>query len=204
MIKNDLWLFLLPAVFAVLLLALFLEEIGFFVRHVSSPQRRRLSLWILGIYPVKEYPRHANKLFNLYLYFAFVNILFFDRSLGWHLSFRCTFHAPHLYAISLLLCEWLLTSTIIKELHNIDPKWQLSHLFIMCSVSFQIPLHYAVEVHGSNPGLLRRQGTHAGGTSRGAGVSKPLSLLLLLLPSTLQYQQVLHNTSQFKYDLQMF
>ncbi|TRY93493.1 hypothetical protein DNTS_011705 [Danionella cerebrum] len=51
-IKNDLWLFLLPAVFAVLLLALFLEEIGFFLRHVPSQRRRRLSLWILGIYPV--------------------------------------------------------------------------------------------------------------------------------------------------------
>ncbi|XP_051525118.1 organic solute transporter subunit alpha-like isoform X1 [Myxocyprinus asiaticus] len=51
-IKNDLWLFLLPAVFAVLLLALFLEEIGFFLRHVPFPRRRRLSLWILGMYPV--------------------------------------------------------------------------------------------------------------------------------------------------------
>nr|XP_055024584.1 organic solute transporter subunit alpha [Misgurnus anguillicaudatus] len=51
-IKNDLWLFLLPAGFAILLLALFMEEIGFFLRHVPSPQRRRLSLWILGIYPV--------------------------------------------------------------------------------------------------------------------------------------------------------
>ncbi|ROL48979.1 Organic solute transporter subunit alpha [Anabarilius grahami] len=51
-IKNDLWLFLLPAVFAVLLLALFMEEIGFFLRHVPSQRRRNLSLWILGIYPV--------------------------------------------------------------------------------------------------------------------------------------------------------
>lgn len=54
-IKNDLWLFLLPAVFAVLLLALFMEEIGFFLRHVPSQRRRNLSLWILGIYPVQQH-----------------------------------------------------------------------------------------------------------------------------------------------------
>lgn len=54
-IKNDLWLFLLPVVFAVLLLALFLEEIGFFLRHVPSQRRRHLCLWILGIYPVKQH-----------------------------------------------------------------------------------------------------------------------------------------------------
>lgn len=54
-IKNDLWLFLLPAVFVMLLLALFMEEIGFFLRHVTSHRRRNLSLWILGIYPVKHH-----------------------------------------------------------------------------------------------------------------------------------------------------
>ncbi|MCI4380869.1 hypothetical protein PGIGA_G00244910 [Pangasianodon gigas] len=51
-IKNELWLYLVPAVLAVLLLALFLEEVGFFLRHVPSSRRRRLSLWILGMYPV--------------------------------------------------------------------------------------------------------------------------------------------------------
>lgn len=52
-IKNELWLYLVPAVLAVLLLALFLEEVGFFLRNVSSSRRRCLSLWILGMYPVK-------------------------------------------------------------------------------------------------------------------------------------------------------
>ncbi|KAI4884074.1 hypothetical protein NFI96_030670 [Prochilodus magdalenae] len=51
-IKNELWLFLIPAVLAVLLLALFLEEVGFFLRHEPSSRRRRLCLWILGMYPV--------------------------------------------------------------------------------------------------------------------------------------------------------
>ncbi|XP_060786807.1 organic solute transporter subunit alpha [Neoarius graeffei] len=51
-IKNELWLYLVPAALAVLLLALFLEEVGFFLRHVPSSRRRCLSLWILGMYPV--------------------------------------------------------------------------------------------------------------------------------------------------------
>lgn len=51
-IENELWLFLIPAVLACLLLALFLEELGFFLRHVPSSRRRRLYLWILGMYPV--------------------------------------------------------------------------------------------------------------------------------------------------------
>uniref|UniRef100_A0A3B1IF84 Organic solute transporter subunit alpha-like n=1 Tax=Astyanax mexicanus TaxID=7994 RepID=A0A3B1IF84_ASTMX len=50
-IKNELWLFLIPAVLAALLLALFLEEVGFFLRHVPSSKRRWLYLWILGMYP---------------------------------------------------------------------------------------------------------------------------------------------------------
>ncbi|XP_062854409.1 organic solute transporter subunit alpha [Trichomycterus rosablanca] len=51
-IKNELWLYLVPAVLAVLLLALFLEEVGFFLRHEPSVRRRHLCLWILGMYPV--------------------------------------------------------------------------------------------------------------------------------------------------------
>ncbi|KAF7695315.1 organic solute transporter subunit alpha isoform X2 [Silurus meridionalis] len=51
-IKNELWLYLVPAALAVLLLALFLEEVGFFLRHVPSSRHRCLSLWILGMYPV--------------------------------------------------------------------------------------------------------------------------------------------------------
>ncbi|KAL1021331.1 hypothetical protein UPYG_G00011880 [Umbra pygmaea] len=51
-IKDELWLFLLPAGFAVIILALFLEEVGFFLRHLPSSRRRRLYLWILGMYPV--------------------------------------------------------------------------------------------------------------------------------------------------------
>ncbi|XP_069041173.1 organic solute transporter subunit alpha isoform X1 [Lepisosteus oculatus] len=51
-IKNELWLFLIPAALALILWALFLEEMGFFLRHVVSSKRRRLYLWILGMYPV--------------------------------------------------------------------------------------------------------------------------------------------------------
>ncbi|XP_067096677.1 organic solute transporter subunit alpha [Osmerus mordax] len=50
-IRNELWLFLIPAVLIVILLALFLEEVGFFLRHVPSSKRQRLYLWILGMYP---------------------------------------------------------------------------------------------------------------------------------------------------------
>ncbi|XP_076596666.1 organic solute transporter subunit alpha isoform X1 [Chaetodon auriga] len=51
-IKDELWLFLIPAGLAVILLGVFLEEVGFFVRHVSSSRRKQLYLWILGMYPV--------------------------------------------------------------------------------------------------------------------------------------------------------
>nr|XP_046220249.1 organic solute transporter subunit alpha-like [Oncorhynchus gorbuscha] len=51
-IKDELWLFLIPAGFAVVMLALFLEEVGFFLRHVPYSRRRHLYLWILGMYPV--------------------------------------------------------------------------------------------------------------------------------------------------------
>ncbi|XP_068995370.1 organic solute transporter subunit alpha [Embiotoca jacksoni] len=51
-IKDDLWLFLIPAGLALILLGVFLEEVGFFLRHVSSSRRRCLYLWILGMYPV--------------------------------------------------------------------------------------------------------------------------------------------------------
>lgn len=51
-IKDELWLFLIPAGLAVILLGLFLEEVGFFLRHVPSSRRQRLYLWILGMYPV--------------------------------------------------------------------------------------------------------------------------------------------------------
>ncbi|XP_072223441.1 organic solute transporter subunit alpha [Leuresthes tenuis] len=51
-IKNELWLFLLPAGLTLILLGVFLEEEGFFLRHTTSSRRKRLYLWILGMYPV--------------------------------------------------------------------------------------------------------------------------------------------------------
>ncbi|KAM9855301.1 organic solute transporter subunit alpha [Aulostomus maculatus] len=51
-IKNELWLFLIPAVLAVISLGVFLEEVGFVLRHVPSSRRQRLYMWILGMYPV--------------------------------------------------------------------------------------------------------------------------------------------------------
>lgn len=51
-IREELWLFLIPAVLALILLGVFLEEVGFFLRQSSSFRRKRLCLWILGIYPV--------------------------------------------------------------------------------------------------------------------------------------------------------
>uniref|UniRef100_H3BZI2 Si:dkey-16n15.6 n=1 Tax=Tetraodon nigroviridis TaxID=99883 RepID=H3BZI2_TETNG len=45
-------LFLIPAGLAVVLLGVFLEEVGFLLRHISSSRRRRFYLWILGLYPV--------------------------------------------------------------------------------------------------------------------------------------------------------
>ncbi|XP_051280956.1 organic solute transporter subunit alpha [Dicentrarchus labrax] len=51
-IKDELWLFLIPAGLAVILLGVFLEEVGFFLRHIPSSRRKRLYLWILGMYPV--------------------------------------------------------------------------------------------------------------------------------------------------------
>ncbi|XP_044065829.1 organic solute transporter subunit alpha isoform X2 [Siniperca chuatsi] len=51
-IKDELWLFLIPAGLALILLGVFLEEAGFFLRRVPSSRRQRLYLWILGMYPV--------------------------------------------------------------------------------------------------------------------------------------------------------
>ncbi|XP_041859213.1 organic solute transporter subunit alpha [Melanotaenia boesemani] len=51
-IKDELWLFLIPAGLALILLGVFLEEVGFFLRHIPSSRRKRLYLWILGMYPV--------------------------------------------------------------------------------------------------------------------------------------------------------
>lgn len=55
-IKDDLWLFLIPAGLAVIMLAVFLEEVGFFLRHVPLTRRTQLHLWILGMYPVTAIP----------------------------------------------------------------------------------------------------------------------------------------------------
>ncbi|KAM9351446.1 organic solute transporter subunit alpha [Symphorus nematophorus] len=51
-IKDELWLFLIPAFLALIVLGLFLEEVGFFLRHIPSSRRQQLYLWILGMYPV--------------------------------------------------------------------------------------------------------------------------------------------------------
>ncbi|XP_068589260.1 organic solute transporter subunit alpha isoform X2 [Cebidichthys violaceus] len=51
-IKDELWLFLIPAGLAVILLGVFLEEVGFFLRHIATSRRKQLYLWILGMYPV--------------------------------------------------------------------------------------------------------------------------------------------------------
>lgn len=51
-IRGELWLFLIPAGLAIIILGVFLEEVGFFLRHIPSSRRRRLYLWILGMYPV--------------------------------------------------------------------------------------------------------------------------------------------------------
>ncbi|XP_067880418.1 organic solute transporter subunit alpha [Heterodontus francisci] len=51
-IKSEIWIFIIPAVMTSVILILFLEEIGFFFRNIRSAKRRRLNLWILGIYPV--------------------------------------------------------------------------------------------------------------------------------------------------------
>ncbi|AWP09186.1 putative organic solute transporter subunit alpha-like [Scophthalmus maximus] len=51
-IADELWLFLIPAGLALILLGVFLEEVGFILRHVPSSGRKQLYLWILGMYPV--------------------------------------------------------------------------------------------------------------------------------------------------------
>ncbi|XP_053328778.1 organic solute transporter subunit alpha-like [Spea bombifrons] len=51
-IKNELWIFLIPVLVALIQLALFLEEMGFFLRNIRSTRRTCLYLWILGVYPV--------------------------------------------------------------------------------------------------------------------------------------------------------
>ncbi|XP_075041664.1 organic solute transporter subunit alpha-like [Mixophyes fleayi] len=51
-IKKDLWIFLIPLLAGLVQLALFLEEMGFFLRNIRSTRRTALYLWILGVYPV--------------------------------------------------------------------------------------------------------------------------------------------------------
>ncbi|KAM3872244.1 organic solute transporter subunit alpha [Diretmus argenteus] len=89
-IKDELWLFLIPAGLAVVLLALFLEEVGFFLRRVPSSRRNQLYLWILGMYPV----------------FAFTSLiaLYVPRS-----SSLCNFIASLYHSITLLKFMGLIT-----------------------------------------------------------------------------------------------
>ncbi|XP_063289210.1 organic solute transporter subunit alpha-like isoform X1 [Pelobates fuscus] len=51
-IRNELWIFLIPVIVALVQVGLFLEEMGFFLRNVRSTRRTCLYLWILGMYPV--------------------------------------------------------------------------------------------------------------------------------------------------------
>ncbi|XP_068194565.1 organic solute transporter subunit alpha [Antennarius striatus] len=89
-IKDDLWLFLIPAALALVLLGIFLEEVGFFLRHLTSSRRKRLYLWILGMYPV----------------FAFASLiaLYVPRS-----SSLCNFIASLYHSITLLKFMGLIT-----------------------------------------------------------------------------------------------
>ncbi|KAM6924421.1 organic solute transporter subunit alpha [Xenentodon cancila] len=89
-IRDELWLFFIPAGFTLILLALFLEEVGFFLRHLRSSGRRRLYLWILGMYPV----------------FAMTSLiaLFVPRS-----SSLCNFTASLYHSITLLKFMALIT-----------------------------------------------------------------------------------------------
>ncbi|XP_068605402.1 organic solute transporter subunit alpha [Brachionichthys hirsutus] len=89
-IKDELWLFLIPAALALLLLGMFLEEVGFFLRLLTSSRRKRLYLWILGMYPV----------------FAFTSLiaLYVPRS-----SSLCNFIASLYHSITLLKFMGLIT-----------------------------------------------------------------------------------------------
>ncbi|XP_059188972.1 organic solute transporter subunit alpha isoform X2 [Centropristis striata] len=89
-IKDELWLFLIPAGLALILLGIFLEEVGFIVRHIPSSRRKRLYLWILGMYPV----------------FAFMSLiaLYVPRS-----SSLCNFIASLYHSITLVKFMELIT-----------------------------------------------------------------------------------------------
>ncbi|KAM9786152.1 organic solute transporter subunit alpha [Neosynchiropus ocellatus] len=89
-IKDELWLFLIPAGLAAILLGLFLEEMGFILRHIPTSRRKRLYLWILGMYPV----------------FAFTSLiaLYVPRS-----SSLCNFVASLYHSITLLKFMGLIT-----------------------------------------------------------------------------------------------
>ncbi|XP_069785262.1 organic solute transporter subunit alpha-like isoform X2 [Narcine bancroftii] len=51
-IKSEIWIFVIPAAMTLFILAVFLDEVGFFFRNEWRAQRWRLKLWILGTYPV--------------------------------------------------------------------------------------------------------------------------------------------------------
>ncbi|XP_022597464.1 organic solute transporter subunit alpha-like isoform X2 [Seriola dumerili] len=89
-IEDDLWLFLIPAGLAVIMLGVFLEEVGFFLRHVPSSRQKCLYLWILGMYPV----------------FAFTSLiaLYVPRS-----SSLCNFIASLYHSVTLLKFMGLIT-----------------------------------------------------------------------------------------------
>ncbi|KAI5614001.1 organic solute transporter subunit alpha-like [Silurus asotus] len=91
-IKNELWLYLVPAALAVLLLALFLEEVGFFLRHVPSSRHRCLSLWILGMYPVESFDP------NIYVN-AVIGVSTFMSYYGYLLFYKATRRALHGYGL---------------------------------------------------------------------------------------------------------
>ncbi|XP_070823647.1 organic solute transporter subunit alpha [Chaetodon trifascialis] len=89
-IKNELWLFLILAGLTVILLGVFLEEVGSFIRHISSSRQKQLYLWILGMYLVFA----VNSLIALYV----------PRS-----SSLCNFIASLYHSITLLKFMGLIT-----------------------------------------------------------------------------------------------
>ncbi|MGH0129711.1 UNVERIFIED_CONTAM: hypothetical protein FKN15_069230 [Acipenser sinensis] len=81
-IKQQLWLFLVPVALILILLAVFLEEMGFFFRNIHSSKRRRLYLWILGIYPVsyKNPNIYVNALIGVSTFLSFYGYLLFYKA----------------------------------------------------------------------------------------------------------------------------
>lgn len=95
--------------------------------------------------------------------------------------------------ISSLHCELFLTQTLDLNVFTSGGYWSCTLLLMsQCVCLLQVSLRDLAEIHGAYHRLLWRKSSYAGCFVWKAGISRPFPLLLLLLSSNGDHQQVVH------------